>query len=162
MAEELRVAEGGKNEKYTLLLKQIEALTEVEKDLIAVLSNTASMIHFTFGFLWTGFYIVRNGELVVGPFQGPIACNRIQYGRGVCGKAWKDGCTVIVPDVDRFPGHIACSGDSRSEIVVPILTGEDVRAVIDIDSDELSKFDDTDALWLQRIAATLTPLCGET
>lgn len=155
MAERLEIAEGGKKEKYNLLLKQIQALVEAESDTVAIMANAASMIHFTFGFFWTGFYIVRDGELVVGPFQGPMACNRIQYGKGVCGTAWQEGKTIIVDDVEKFPGHIACSSESKSEIVVPIKLGDEVKAVIDIDSDELSAFDDTDAQWLEYIAATL-------
>lgn len=158
MAEHLEIAKGGKMEKYGLLLRQIQALVEMEKDLTAVLANTAAMIHFTFGFLWTGFYIVKGDCLVVGPFQGPLACNRIRYGKGVCGTSWKEGRTITVEDVDKFPGHIACSSESKSEIVVPVMAGNEVKAVIDIDSDELSRFDEADALWLERISAILAPL----
>ena len=158
MAEHFEIAEGDKNKKYDLLLKQIKALVECEKDLTAVLANTSSMIHFTFGFFWTGFYVVKNKTLIVGPFQGPVACNRIQYGKGVCGTVWKEGRSIIVADVEQFPGHIACSDDSKSEIVVPIKNGNEVVAVIDIDSDETETFDQTDALWIERIAHTLSPL----
>ena len=158
MAEHLEIAEGDKTEKYRLLLKQIKALVEAEKDLIAVLANVSSMIHNTFGFLWTGFYLVKDAVLVVGPFQGPLACNRIQYGKGVCGETWKRGETIIVPDVEQFPGHIACSSESKSEIVVPMKIDDEVKAVIDIDSNELSAFDTTDALWLGEIASTLSTL----
>lgn len=158
MAEHLEIAPGGKNEKYGLLLRQVEALTEVERNPVAVMANMASMIHFTFGFLWSGFYTVSEGMLVLGPFQGPLACNRIQFGKGVCGSAWKQGKTIVVPDVEKFPGHIACSSESRSEIVVPIKSGNDVVAVIDIDSKELSTFDETDALWMERIASVLSPI----
>ena len=113
------------------------------------------MIHHTFGFWWTGFYIVKDGQLVLGPFQGPLACTRINYGKGVCGISWERKETVIVPDVDLFPGHIACSSLSRSEIVVPVFRGEDVFAVLDIDSKELSTFDETDKEWLEKITSLL-------
>ncbi|MBQ5913947.1 MAG: GAF domain-containing protein, partial [Alistipes sp.] len=119
MAEELLIAQGDKSEKYALLYKQIIALTEGEPDPIANMANIAAMIHSTFGFWWTGFYRVLDGELVLGPFQGPLACSRIKYGKGVCGTAWKEQKTQVVEDVELFPGHIACSSLSRSEIVVP-------------------------------------------
>lgn len=156
MAEHLEIAQGSKAERYEALLPQIEALVEGERDAVANMANIAAAIHYTFGNLWTGFYIVKNGELVLGPFQGPLACTRIALGRGVCGTAWKESRTLVVPNVDEFPGHIACSSDSRSEIVVPILSGGQVAGVIDIDSAELGTYDDTDAHYLERIAAILT------
>lgn len=155
MAEELHIAQGGKNEKYALLYKQVAALVEGENDTVARMANVAAMIHHTFGFWWTGFYRVVDGELVLGPFQGPLACSRIAYGRGVCGTAWKERTTLVVPDVDKFPGHIACSSASKSEIVVPIIKDREVVAVLDIDSERPATFDSTDKEWLERIAALL-------
>ena len=155
MAEELHIAQGGKEEKYALLYKQIAALTEGESDPIANMANVAAMIHFTFGFWWTGFYRVAGEELVLGPFQGPLACSRIKYGRGVCGTAWQEQQTQVVPDVEQFPGHIACSSMSRSEIVVPVWRGEEIVAVLDIDSEHLATFDEVDKEWLERIVALL-------
>ena len=152
MAEELHIAQGGKEEKYRLLYKQIQALVENESDTIANMANVAAMIHHTFGFWWTGFYRVIDGELVLGPFQGPLACSRIAYGRGVCGTAWKEHTTQVVPDVEKFPGHIACSSASKSEIVVPLIKEGEVTAVLDIDSEHLATFDDTDRHWLEKIA----------
>ena len=119
------------------------------------MANIAAMIHHTFGFWWTGFYRVIDGELVLGPFQGPLACSRISHGRGVCGTAWKESATQIVPDVDKFPGHIACSSASRSEIVVPVINNGKVTAVLDIDSEHLATFDTTDKFWLEKIAGLL-------
>lgn len=155
MAEELHIAKGDKNGKYSLLYKQIEAVIESENDLIANMANISSMIQSTFNFLWTGFYRVIDEELVLGPFQGPLACSRIKYGRGVCGTAWKEKRTLVVPDVDKFPGHIACSSSSRSEIVVPVIKEENVTAVLDIDSEFLETFDNTDRYWLEKIAGIL-------
>ena len=155
MAEELHIAQGGKEEKYALLYKQIAAVTESESDPIANMANVAAMIHYTFGFWWTGFYRVIGEELVLGPFQGPLACSRIAYGRGVCGTAWKEQRTQVVPDVEQFPGHIACSSASKSEIVVPLLKDGKVVAVLDIDSEHLATFDETDRQWLERIAELL-------
>ena len=155
MAEHLEIAEGGKAEKYALLLKQVEAVVDGEPDMIANMANVATMIHETFDFWWTGFYRVVADELVLGPFQGPLACSRIKRGRGVCGTAWAEAQTQVVPDVDRFPGHIACSSASRSEIVVPMLVGGEVTAVLDIDSSRLNTFDEVDRLWLERIVAAL-------
>ena len=153
MAERLIISEGGKEEKYALLYSQVAALTEDESDIIANMANIASMIHSTFGFWWTGFYRVIDDRLILGPFQGPLACSRIGFGKGVCGTAWKLQETVIVPDVEKFPGHIACSSASRSEIVVPVFDKERhiVIAVLDIDSDSLDTFDQTDAIWLEKI-----------
>ena len=155
MAENLIIAEGSKAEKYALLYKQIVAVVEREADTIANMANIAAMIHSTFSFWWTGFYRVIDEELVLGPFQGPLACSRIAYGRGVCGTAWSTGQTQVVPDVEQFPGHIACSSLSRSEIVVPVRRGEDIVAVLDIDSEDFATFDDTDRVWLEKIAQLL-------
>ena len=155
MAEELHIAQGGKEEKYALLYKQIAAVTESESDAIANMANIAAMIHQTFGFWWTGFYRVVGEELVLGPFQGPLACSRIAYGRGVCGTAWKEQRTQVVPDVEQFPGHIACSSASKSEIVVPLFKDGKVVAVLDIDSEHLATFDETDRQWLERIMELL-------
>jgi GAF domain-containing protein len=155
MAEELHIAQGGKEEKYALLYKQIAAVTESESDTIANMANIAVMIHETFRFWWTGFYRVVGEELVLGPFQGPLACSRIAYGRGVCGTAWKEERTQVVPDVEQFPGHIACSSASKSEIVVPLFKDGKVVAVLDIDSEQLATFDETDKLWLERIVELL-------
>lgn len=155
MAENLLIAEGGKEEKYALLHKQIEALVEGESDPIANMANVAAMIQATFHFWWTGFYRVVGEELVLGPFQGPLACSRIRYGRGVCGTAWKEQRTQIVADVEQFPRHIACSSLSRSEIVVPVWQDDEVTAVLDIDSEHLSTFDEVDQVWLERIVALL-------
>lgn len=151
MAEELIVVQGGKEEKYEVLYRQIEALMEGESDMIANMANVAAMIHSTFHFWWTGFYRVVGEELVLSPFQGDLACSRIKYGRGVCGTAWKSQTTQVVPDVELFPGHIACSSLSRSEIVVPVWRGGEIVAVLDIDSEHLATFDDVDRLWLEKI-----------
>lgn len=154
MAEELIIDKRGKKEMYATLLPQIKALVEGESNRVANLANVAAALKQTFGFFWVGFYLVEDDELVLGPFQGPIACTRIRYGRGVCGTAWKEGKTLVVPDVDKFPGHIACSSASRSEIVVPIYNKEkEVVGVLDIDSDRLAEFDETDREWLERIVA---------
>ena len=141
-----------KIDKYSLVYKQVEALLEGEDDCIANMSNIAALLHSTFGFWWTGFYVVKGDELVLGPFQGPVACSRIPFGRGVCGTAWKRKESIVVPDVEQFPGHIACSSLSRSEIVVPVLRGGNVIALIDIDSKELNTFDGIDREHLERIA----------
>ena len=144
-----------KENKYDELYRQIRSILEGETDPVANMANTAALIHETFGFWWTGFYIVRDNQLVLGPFQGPVACTRIPFGKGVCGSAWKSQETIVVPDVEEFPGHIACSSLSRSEIVVPIFDDNDVKAVLDIDSKELSTFDETDRLWLEKIVRLL-------
>lgn len=156
MAENLIIADGGKEEKYELLLKQIAAVTATEGDTIANMANIAAMIHHTFDFWWTGFYRVVENELVLGPFQGPLACSRIAFGRGVCGTAWKEQTTQIVPDVEQFPGHIACSSLSRSEIVVPVWSGDKITAVLDIDSEHLATFDTIDKEWLEKIVRLLS------
>lgn len=153
MAEHLEIIAGTKAEKYETLFPQIKAVVESEPDQIANMANVASMLHETFGFWWTGFYRVIEGQLVLGPFQGPMACTRIRKGRGVCGTAWQEDRTQLVPDVDLFPGHIACSSASRSEVVVPMHRDGEVIGVLDIDSAELNTFDQTDALWLERIVA---------
>ena len=155
MAEKLIVSDGTKDQKYNLLYSQIKALTDVEDYTIANMANIASMIHQTFGFWWTGFYRVCGNELILGPFQGPLACSRIPYGKGVCGTAWKEARTQVVPDVDKFPGHIACSSLSRSEIVVPVYFEGEIKAVLDIDSKDLGTFDETDASWLEKIVNLL-------
>ena len=153
MSEHLHIAEGGKNEKYELLYRQAREVVANEVDTIANMANLAAIIHQTFGFWWTGFYRIVGEELVLGPFQGPMACTRIARGRGVCGTAWQRGETIVVEDVEQFPGHIACSAMSRSEIVVPIFAGGKIVAVLDIDSEHLATFDATDKEWLERIVA---------
>ena len=156
MAEELKIFGETKSEIYDGLYRQIEAVIESEGDIIANMANISAMISGTFGFWWTGFYRVCAEQLVLGPFQGPMACTRIAFGKGVCGTAWKLRQTVIVPDVDAFPGHIACSSASRSEIVVPVFDSQgSVTAVLDIDSSELDTFDETDGFWLEKIVSLL-------
>ena len=149
--EHLQIATGSKADKYALLLRQIDALFQDEPDMIARMANLSAMLHETFHFWWTGFYPVQSDELVLGPFQGPLACTRIKYGRGVCGTAWKEGVTQVVPDVELFPGHIACSSASRSEIVVPLYKDGRVIAVLDIDSEHLATFDTTDQRYLEQL-----------
>lgn len=155
MAENLIISDGTKEQKYQTLLQQVIALAENESDTIALMANISSMIHHTFGFFWTGFYRVSGDELVLGPFQGPLACTRIKFGRGVCGTSWKRAETVIVADVDKFPGHIACSSASRSEIVVPVFEDSRVTAVLDIDSNKTDTFDETDKEWLEKICGMI-------
>lgn len=147
-----------KSERYALLLKQVGSLVAGESDTTANLANAAAAIHEAFGFWWTGFYLVKGEELVLGPFQGPVACTRIPFGKGVCGTSWARRSTVVVPDVEEFPGHIACSSASRSEIVVPLIRGGEVLGVLDIDSRELATFDDADVAGLEPIAALLAAL----
>ena len=145
-----------KDEQYRLLERQMTALLEGESDVIAKMANFAAVLHDTFGFWWTGFYRVAGDGLILGPFQGPVACMHIPYGRGVCGTAWKRNESVVVPDVEQFPGHIACSSASRSEIVVPVHAPDGaVTAVLDIDSDKLGTFDDVDRDWLERLVQLL-------
>lgn len=154
MSEELIVPKGGtKSEMYESLLPQIRSLVNSESDLIANMANVAAALKEVFGFFWVGFYLVKDGELVLGPFQGPIACTRIKYGKGVCGTAWKEAKTIIVEDVDKFPGHIACSSLSKSEVVVPLFSGKEVVAVLDVDSDSYSEFDTIDANYLNEICS---------
>ena len=156
MAEDLTIIHStDKQEQYKSLIPQIEALLEGENDLIANQANTIAALKEQFKWFWVGFYTVKNGELVLGPFQGPVACTRIAKGKGVCGTAWEQGKTLVVPDVDAFPGHIACSSLSRSEIVVPIYQNNEVVAVLDVDSEELGQFDQTDAQYLEQIVKLL-------
>lgn len=152
MAESLLIPEGvSKTEKYKAILPQIEALINGEEDVVANLANICAVLKESFGFFWVGFYIVRNNQLVLGPFQGPIACTRINFGKGVCGTAWKEGKTQLVPDVDAFPGHIACSSASRSEIVLPAFKNGKVALVLDVDSDVLNDFDQDDVNQLEKL-----------
>lgn len=156
MSEHLEIAVGTKADRYALLTRQIESVVAGENDPIARMANVASMIHHTFGFWWTGFYRAAGNELILGPFQGPLACTRIAFGRGVCGTAWREERTIVVPDVEQFEGHIACSSESRSEIVVPLRQEGAIVGVLDIDSRELATFDATDQEWLERIVALIT------
>lgn len=155
MAEQLIIEGDTKEARYAALFPQIQSVVAVESDPIANMANVAAMLHETFGFWWTGFYRVQGDTLVLGPFQGPMACTRIRKGRGVCGTAWAEAATQVVPDVELFPGHIACSSASRSEIVVPVRREGQIAGVLDIDSAELATFDETDRHWLERIAALL-------
>lgn len=156
MAEDLLICNGDKAEKYRVLLPQIKSLIEGEDDMIANLANVAAALKETFGFFWVGFYLVKGDELVLAPFQGPVACTRIKKGRGVCGAAWQQKSTLVVPDVDAFPGHIACSSLSKSEIVVPLIgSNGDVWGVLDVDSDRLNSFSDTDAEYLEYVCSWL-------
>lgn len=151
MAENLTLHRGTKKEQYENLLPQIKALLEGENDVIANMANISSALKMQFNFFWIGFYLVKNNELVLGPFQGPIACTRIQKGKGVCGTAWEKSEAILVPNVDEFPGHIACSSLSKSEIVLPLISGGEVWAVLDVDSDALNDFDTVDAYYLNQI-----------
>lgn len=144
-----------KDKTYEEAYKQIAGLLEGETDLIAKMANVAALLHETFHFWWTGFYRVKDNELILGPFQGPIACMHIAYGRGVCGGAWKEQRTLVVPDVHQFPGHIACSSASNSEIVVPVFDGDEIIAVLDIDSEHFNTFDEVDQQWLEKIVLHL-------
>ena len=155
MAEHLIIKGETKEELYATLLPQLKSLVEGESDIIANMANVAAALKQTFDFFWVGFYIVKEEMLVLAPFQGPLACTRIRYGKGVCGTAWKEARTIIVPDVEQFPGHIACSSASRSEIVVPVIRDGKVVAVLDIDSDKLSEFDKMDAEYLEQLCAFL-------
>lgn len=156
MAEELTLIEStDKHEIYQSLLPQIKSLVSGEPDQIANLANVAAVLKYGMDFLWVGFYLVKQDELVLGPFQGPIACTRIRKGKGVCGTSWEQAKTVIVPDVDAFPGHIACSSVSRSEIVVPLFKDGEVIGILDIDSDELNTFNETDQLYLEQLVELL-------
>ena len=141
-----------KTETYKLLLAQVKAMVRDESDAVANMANVAALIHEAFRFWWTGFYRVSSDQLVLGPFQGPVACTRIGFGKGVCGTAWKERRTIVVADVEQFPGHIACSSESKSEIVVPLINKGEVVGVLDIDSERLATFDATDRLWLEQIA----------
>ena len=156
MAEDLIISNGTKENKYKTIIPQIRALIEGEPDLVANLANIAASLKEQFGWLWVGFYLVKKDELVLGPFQGPVACTRIKKGRGVCGSSWANAATVVVPDVEKFPGHIACSSLSRSEIVVPLFHQSEVVAVLDVDSDLPDQFDDTDKQYLEEIASLVS------
>ena len=156
MAENLIIAKGSKQEQYETLLPQIKSLIEGESDPIANMANVVAALKQTFNFVWVGFYIVREEVLVLAPFQGPIACTRIRYGKGVCGTAWKEGKTQVVPDVELFPGHIACSSNSKSEIVIPLFKEGKVIGVLDIDSETLNSFDETDVFYLEKLSGLLT------
>lgn len=155
MSENFTIIHGSKEAIYTSLLPQINALIEGEPDLIANLANITAALKEQFGWLWVGFYLVKGNELVLGPFQGPIACTRIKKGRGVCGSAWQNATTLIVPDVEKFPGHIACSSLSRSEIVIPIIRNNIVLGVLDVDSEHLSHFDQTDQTYLEQLISSV-------
>lgn len=155
MAEHLEIAKGTKEDKYKALLPQVKGLLEGETDYIANMANLSAVLKSTFNFFWVGFYVVREGELVLGPFQGPLACTRIRKGKGVCGTSWQDKLTVLVDDVDAFPGHIACSSLSKSEIVVPLIHEQEVWAVLDVDSDTVSSFDEIDKKYLEEMVTFL-------
>lgn len=162
MAENLLIGGETKIDRYETLTPQAISLISSETDLIAAMANVAAAIHHSFDWLWTGFYLVKQHELVLAPFQGPIACTRIRHGKGVCGSAWAEARTLIVPDVDAFPGHIACSSLSRSEIVVPLFDSQQqVRGVLDIDSVALASFDETDARYLEQICQHFAPLLDQ-
>jgi L-methionine (R)-S-oxide reductase len=151
MSEDLTIVDGSKTDRYQSIIPQIRALIEGEPDLIANLANTVAALKEQFNWLWVGFYLVKDNELVLGPFQGPVACTRIKKGRGVCGTSWAKAETLVVADVERFPGHIACSSLSRSEIVVPVIRNNEVIAVLDVDSEELAHYDETDRRYLEEI-----------
>ena len=153
MSEDLTITAGTKAEQYSSLLPQIFALIEGEEDLIANLANITGALKEQFGWLWVGFYLVKKNELVLGPFQGPVACTRIRRGKGVCGTSWEKAATLIVPDVEAFPGHIACSSLSKSEIVVPVIRNGEVVAVLDADSELPAQFNETDQQWLEKLVA---------
>lgn len=155
MAEDLQIISGSKKEQYQSLLPQIKGLLEGETDLVANLANIAAALKEQFGWLWTGFYLVKEDELVLGPFQGPVACTRIRKGRGVCGSSWAEAKTLIVPDVEKFPGHIACSNLSKSEIVVPLIKDGVVTGLLDVDASEYDQFDETDKRFLEEIVGML-------
>jgi L-methionine (R)-S-oxide reductase len=155
MAEDLQITRGSKEQQYESLIPQIKGLLEGETDLVANLANMAAALKEQFGWFWVGFYRVKGDELVLGPFQGPVACTRIRKGRGVCGSSWEQQKTLIVPDVEKFPGHIACSSLSRSEIVVPVIRNNEVVAVLDVDSDQYDQFNTTDQQYLEQIISLL-------
>lgn len=156
MAEDLSIGTGTKQDQYASLIPQIKGLLEGESDLVANLANVAAALKEQFGWFWVGFYLVKGEELVLGPFQGPVACTRIRKGRGVCGSSWAQAQTLIVPDVEKFPGHIACNSLSKSEIVVPILRNGEVLGVLDVDSEELDQFDEQDQKYLEQIIELIT------
>jgi L-methionine (R)-S-oxide reductase len=156
MAEDLSIVKGTKEEQYKSLIPQIEGLLTGETDVVANMANVAAALKEQFGWLWVGFYVVKQQELVLAPFQGPVACTRIKKGRGVCGTAWQQAKTLIVRDVEKFPGHIACSSLSKSEIVVPVIKNDEVVAVLDADNEEYDLFDETDQQYLEEIARLIT------
>lgn len=152
MSENLIISvSNDKKDRYEVLIPQIASLVEGEKDVIANLANITAALRQTMGFFWVGFYLVKDNQLVLGPFQGPIACTRIDFGKGVCGTTWKEKRTILVPDVDQFPGHIACSSDSKSEIVLPAFKNDEVALILDVDSDKLDDFDEIDAQYLGQL-----------
>ena len=151
MAEDLQIITGYKAEQYQSLIPQIKGLLYGESDLVANMANVVAALKEQFGWFWVGFYVVKNDELVLAPFQGPAACTRIKKGRGVCGSSWAQAKTLIVPDVEKFPGHIACSSLSKSEIVIPVIRNNEVVAVLDIDSSEYDQFDTVDQQYLEEI-----------
>ena len=151
MAEDLKIISSSKEEQYQSLIPQIQSLIDGEPDVIANMGNICAALKEQFNFLWVGFYIVKNGVLVLGPFQGPVACTRISYGKGVCGSSWKEKKVLIVPDVDEFPGHIACSSVSKSEIVIPVIRNKQVVAILDVDSSDLDNFNHSDEKYLSQI-----------
>jgi GAF domain-containing protein len=155
MAEELHIIDGDKEERYQAIVPQIQGLLEGEDDLIANLANVTAALKQQFNWLWVGFYLVKKDELVLGPFQGPIACTRIKKGKGVCGSSWETATTLIVPDVEKFPGHIACSSLSKSEIVLPMIKNNEVVGVLDVDSEQLAYFDETDQRYLEKIISLI-------
>lgn len=155
MAEDLQIVRGSKTDQYESLVPQIKGLLEGETDLVANLANVAAALKEQFGWFWVGFYLVKDNELVLGPFQGPVACTRIRKGRGVCGSSWEQQKTLIVPDVEKFPGHIACSSLSKSEIVVPVIRNNEVVGVLDLDSDQYDQFDSTDQQYLEQIVSLI-------
>jgi L-methionine (R)-S-oxide reductase len=158
MSEQLIISGQTKKEKYVSLLPQIKALTESESSFIANLANTSAALKETFGFFWVGFYLVEGEQLVLGPFQGPVACTRIAFGKGVCGAAWERNEAVLVPDVEQFPGHIACSSLSKSEVVIPLMRNNEVIGVMDVDSDQLNDFDEVDVKFLSELCTWLVSL----
>jgi len=162
MTQEISISGTTKEEKYISLLPQLKALLEGESDETANLGNIAAVLKYNFNFFWVGFYLVKNNELVLGPFQGPVACTRIGLGKGVCGASWQNAQTIIVDDVDKFPGHIACSSASKSEIVIPIYNKDKkVIGVLDVDDDKYAMFDAVDKLYLEQVATLVTSLLGK-
>jgi GAF domain-containing protein len=158
MAEDLTIVKGSKEEQYKNLIPQIKALISGESDFIANLANISAALKEQFNYLWVGFYFVKDDELVLGPFQGPVACTRIKKGKGVCGSAWAEKKTFVVPDVDAFPGHIACSSSSKSEVVIPIMQDDEVIGVLDVDGAALSQFDEIDQRYLEEVGAMISQL----
>ena len=155
MAEDLAIITGNKAEQYQSLIPQIKGLLEGENDLVANMANVVAALKEQFGWFWIGFYVVKNNELVLAPFQGPVACTRIKKGRGVCGTSWAEAKTLIIPDVEKFPGHIACSSLSKSEIVIPVIRNNEVVAVLDVDASEYDQFDKTDQQYLEEIVTLI-------